>query len=167
MKFIIRADHKSSEHISTQKHLSRQMVRWIEYLQKFDYHVEYKPGKENVVADALSRLYSIQVAAVQQEECLDWPLSIPNYLQHRKFSNDVPITIQELIKNELGLFVYDESNEILLQKLNDKEKAPYVPFVSRLDLVIKMHNAYGHIGAEGIQELLRTRHRWCRSATTW
>lgn len=56
--------------------------------------------------------------------------------------------------------MYDESSETLLRKLDDNQTAPYVPFISRLDLVFKMHNAYGHIEADGIQELLQIRAWW-------
>ncbi len=136
------------------------MVRWIEYLQQFNFKIEYKPGKENVVADALSRLYSTEVTAIQEVKYLDWPFLIPHYLQYRKFNDDVPHEIQELIKKELHLFIYDESNEVLIRKLNDEQTAPYIPFISRLDLVFKMHNAYGHIGGDGMQELLQTRAWW-------
>ncbi len=160
MNFIIRTDHKSLEHIPTQKHLSRRMVRWIEYLQQFNFKIEYRPGKENVVADALSRLYSTQLLVIQEDKSLDWPLLIPNYLQHRQFNNDVPNEIQELIKKESNKFIYDESNELLLRKLTGEQTAPYIPFISRVDLVFKMHNAYGHIGVDGMQELLQTRAWW-------
>jgi transposase InsO family protein len=160
MTFIIRTDHKSLEHISVQKHLSRRMVRWVEYLQQFNFTIEYKPGKENVVADALSRLYTLQLGVIEENKHFDWPLLIPHYLQHEKFPDDVPDEVKELIKRELHLFIYDTSNETLHRKLNDERTAPYVPFISRLDLVLKMHNAYGHIGADGMQELLRTRAWW-------
>ena len=52
MNFIIRTDHKSLEHVQTRKYLSRRMTRWVEYLQQFNFTIEYKPGKDNVVADA-------------------------------------------------------------------------------------------------------------------
>ena len=29
--------------------------RWMEYLEDYDFSLHYHPGKENVVADALSR----------------------------------------------------------------------------------------------------------------
>ena len=29
--------------------------RWLELLHEYDFTIEYQPGKENVVADALSR----------------------------------------------------------------------------------------------------------------
>ncbi|CAF5037515.1 unnamed protein product, partial [Rotaria sp. Silwood1] len=136
------------------------MIRWIEYLQQFNFKIEYRPGKENVDSDALSRLYILQLDFIQKDQYLDWSLLIPHYLKHGDFSDDVPNEIKELVKKELHLFTYDESHELLHRKLNDEQTAPYIPFISRLDLVLKMHNADGHIGADGIQELLQTRAWW-------
>ncbi|CAF4741665.1 unnamed protein product [Rotaria sp. Silwood1] len=134
MEFIIRTDHKSLEHIPTQKHLSSRMIRLIEYLQQFNFKIEYRPGKENIVSDALSRLYILQLDLIQKDQYLDWPLLIPHYLKHSDFSGDVPNEIKELVKKELHLFTYDESHELLHRKLNDEQTAPYIPFISRLDL---------------------------------
>ena len=35
--------------------LNRRHAKWVEFIESFPYIVKYKKGKENVVADALSR----------------------------------------------------------------------------------------------------------------
>ena len=54
-KIKVRTDHKSLIYLQTQPHLSNRQTRWSEFLAEFDLEIEYKPGKDNVVADALSR----------------------------------------------------------------------------------------------------------------
>lgn len=51
-------DHKGLIHILNQRNLSGRQARWIEKIGEFDFAVEYVPGTENVLADALSRMYS-------------------------------------------------------------------------------------------------------------
>jgi hypothetical protein len=53
--FTVITDHNPLVHLDTQTHLSRRQARWMEYLQRFTFSWKYKPGKDNVVADALSR----------------------------------------------------------------------------------------------------------------
>lgn len=40
----------------TQKELSRRQARWQEFLAQYDFTIQYIPGEQNTVADALSRL---------------------------------------------------------------------------------------------------------------
>ncbi|GKB59874.1 putative reverse transcriptase domain-containing protein, partial [Tanacetum coccineum] len=54
-KSVIYTDHKSLQHIFSQKELNMQQRRWIELFSDYDYEICYHPGKANVVADALSR----------------------------------------------------------------------------------------------------------------
>ena len=48
-------DHHSLVHLASQPKLNARQVRWVDFLQEFDLHVEYLPGKFNSVADILSR----------------------------------------------------------------------------------------------------------------
>jgi len=52
--FKIVTDHKSLIYLQSQPTLSRRQARWNELLAEYDYEIVYKPGKTNVVADALS-----------------------------------------------------------------------------------------------------------------
>ena len=52
---VIETDHRSLEYIQTQPHVSPMQVRWIEHLQQFNFVMRYREGKNNTVADALSR----------------------------------------------------------------------------------------------------------------
>ncbi|GKC89099.1 putative reverse transcriptase domain-containing protein [Tanacetum coccineum] len=54
-KSVIYIDHKSLQYIFNQKELNMRQRRWIELFSDYDYEIRYHPGKENVVADALSR----------------------------------------------------------------------------------------------------------------
>ncbi|GKE27842.1 putative reverse transcriptase domain-containing protein [Tanacetum coccineum] len=54
-KFTVFTDHKSLQHILHQKELNMRQRRWLELLTDYDCVIHYHPGKENVVADALSR----------------------------------------------------------------------------------------------------------------
>ena len=49
------SDHKSLKYFLTQKDLNLRQRRWLEFFKDCDCIIDYHPGKENVVADALSR----------------------------------------------------------------------------------------------------------------
>ncbi|GKD36034.1 putative reverse transcriptase domain-containing protein [Tanacetum coccineum] len=52
---VIYMDHKSLQHIFSQKELNMRQRRWIELFSDFDCEIRYHPSKANIVADALSR----------------------------------------------------------------------------------------------------------------
>ncbi|GJV64843.1 putative reverse transcriptase domain-containing protein [Tanacetum coccineum] len=54
-KSVIYTDHKSLQHIFSQKELNMRQGRWIELFSDYDCEIQYHPGKANVVAGALSR----------------------------------------------------------------------------------------------------------------
>jgi hypothetical protein len=56
-EFIIYSDHESLKHIHSQGKLNHRHAKWVEFIESFCYVVKHKKGKENVIADALSRRY--------------------------------------------------------------------------------------------------------------
>ena len=54
-KFVVVTDNVANTYFKTQKKLSPKQARWQEFLAEFDFSWLHRPGKENLVADALSR----------------------------------------------------------------------------------------------------------------
>ena len=58
VQFSWLTDHKGLIHLLNQKNLSGRQARWLDKISPFNFKVVYIEGSENVVADALSRIYS-------------------------------------------------------------------------------------------------------------
>ncbi|XP_010540309.1 PREDICTED: uncharacterized protein LOC104814125 [Tarenaya hassleriana] len=58
-EFIIHTDHETLKHLKGQTTLKKRHARWMEYIETFPYVIKYKKGKDNVVADALSRRHAL------------------------------------------------------------------------------------------------------------
>ena len=56
-KFIVYSDHKPLAWLLNKKDPHPRLERWIIRLAIFEFEIRYKPGKEYIVADILSRLF--------------------------------------------------------------------------------------------------------------
>ncbi|GMF44990.1 unnamed protein product [Phytophthora fragariaefolia] len=53
--FAVFTDHASLRTAMKSPHLSQRMARWISFFTEYNFVVHYKPSKNNILADALSR----------------------------------------------------------------------------------------------------------------
>ncbi|CAI5702799.1 unnamed protein product [Peronospora effusa] len=53
--FALYTDHASLRTAMKSPHLSQRMARWLSFFSECNFVVHYKPGKTNILADALSR----------------------------------------------------------------------------------------------------------------
>jgi len=53
--FTLLTDHDSLKYHRSMPHLEGRLFRWVQKMAEFDYKLQHIPGKDNVVADALSR----------------------------------------------------------------------------------------------------------------
>ena len=53
--FVVYMDQASLRTTVNIPHLSQKMARWLSFFAEYNFSVEYKPGRLNIVADALSR----------------------------------------------------------------------------------------------------------------
>jgi len=58
-EFIIHIDCETLKYLKSQHKLNKRHEKWVEFLEQFPYIIKYKKGKSNVVADALSRRYTL------------------------------------------------------------------------------------------------------------
>jgi hypothetical protein len=55
--FTVITDHKALEYMMNADINSPRRMRWMEYMQRFDFRIQFQPGSTNILADALSRIY--------------------------------------------------------------------------------------------------------------
>jgi transposase InsO family protein len=67
-KCKIFTDHKSLKYVFTQRELNLRQRRWLELMKDYEMEILYHPGKANVVADALSRKSSGNLATLLTDD---------------------------------------------------------------------------------------------------
>ncbi|WVZ64454.1 hypothetical protein U9M48_013963 [Paspalum notatum var. saurae] len=58
-EFVIHSDHESLKHIRSQAKLNKRHAKWVEFIESSPYIIKHKKVKDNVIADALSRRYTL------------------------------------------------------------------------------------------------------------
>ncbi|KAH9688170.1 Endonuclease [Citrus sinensis] len=108
--FTIMTDNVATSYFQTQKKLSPKQARWQDFLAEFDYRLEYKPGKANVVADALSRKAELATLSMSQPKS-DLVSRIKEGLQQDPLAKDL---LEKVLEGKTRRFWQEEG--ILLTK---------------------------------------------------
>ncbi|KAL4324315.1 hypothetical protein GQ457_11G026210 [Hibiscus cannabinus] len=83
-EFVIHIDHEALRHITGQHKLNKRHAKWVEFLESFPYVIRYKKGKDNVVADALSRSTSSSTHVADSEVLPQGPITRSKARQFRE-----------------------------------------------------------------------------------
>lgn len=62
----VMSDHQSLRYFMSTKQLTSRQARWAEFLSQFRFIITYRAGKQNTVADALSRPSELALAQAEQ-----------------------------------------------------------------------------------------------------
>eukprot|EP00253_Pinus_taeda_P029605 PITA_29605 len=158
-KFLLLTDHHSLTNYFSQPTLNTRQARWADFLSGFDFEIKHLKGKENRVADALSR----KVQCVCRLSFSKWQSTL---LEKIKLAADQDAVYQR-IKQQI-------------QQLSDKEvqqgyelddagmlyfhKRLYVPNENNLRKLIldEFHTSHytGHPGYQKMIVALRKEHYW-------
>lgn len=154
-RFLVKTDNVATSYFQTQKKLSPKQARWQDFLAEFDFAFQYKPGRENQVADALSRKAELAALSRPEGELLD---IIRGGLQKDPVALGIITTVQKgqakLYKFEDGLLFYG------------REQRLYVPDWHQLrrNLIKECHDTKwaGHPGTRRTRALLEREYFWPR-----
>ncbi|CAB0029843.1 unnamed protein product, partial [Trichogramma brassicae] len=171
--FVVCTDHKPLLSILTQPldtTLARRR-RQVEFLSMFDMTLEYLPGPENAVADALSRLVEAEPHSLSDSEPADpsacigaisLPLKLPlNELTAAQANDD---ELRGLLKDPAPPFklckvVWQPSNQQIFAEVSAERIRPYVPGPLRFK-VFDIFHGLAHPGPRITDKLIRKFYIW-------
>lgn len=123
-KFIIQTDHQALKWLFNVKDPSSRLLRWRLRLEEYEYEIEYKKGKENTAADALSRMYPLKVSAesteVHQDSNESRIISLDDE-QENVLQTDQNNDHQDPVGNEESIEDIDQDNQPIAERLRVRE----------------------------------------------
>ncbi|GKT28690.1 hypothetical protein ADUPG1_000812, partial [Aduncisulcus paluster] len=113
-RFLLRTDHRNLVYI--QKTPNAKLTRWRLRLEEFEFDIEHVPGKDNIIADVLSRahcpqnLFSLDVLEEELSE---------SFIKKIKDAQEMHMTAEEKLKwisREDGVLVNEKGEAIVPDK---------------------------------------------------
>lgn len=133
----------------TAANANSRLLRWALKLQSYDFVLQYRKGKDNVLADCLSRINTIRILDQNYTELIDKIVKAPHDYKNFKVT---------------GKCIYKYVEEPL--KFRDKrfEWKYYPPESERLSLIEYVHNP-AHLGYEKTLSALKEKYFWPQMAS--
>lgn len=178
--FTIYTDHKALHDLKSNRHPDEPLGRLMLKLQGYNYKIEYKPGKQNCVADVLSRDVGPASDQVDYEIEMREPV-INNFTNNQLKVNTIEFSHDwhalQAADNEISLvrtaleqgqsdksteFTKDFSRLNLLNGLVCRGHRICVPKKDRISVIRLFHENHGHEQSDQLTQRLRNLFFWPR-----
>ena len=169
-KLVIKTDHKSLTFIQSWKLLGARLIRWVHYLERFDYQIEYIKGKDNVLADTLSRyIPGVDLGRGQRNSgpflCMfkaSGLKSIENKLKSigelQKADAELGEIIANLLEGKFNNNRYCLVDGVLHYNSINNRKVVVIPKSIVDELIRCIHEEIGHFGRYKVYSLVKQRY---------
>ena len=150
--FTVHTDHHSLQYFHSQPNLSNRQRRWLEFLSQFNLNIKYIKGKENVVADALSRLSINTITTLQP---------LPEFYSKLKASYTQNPLCLKVLAGE-GHSDYTLIDEIIY-KLDNGRKLMFIPSSELQTQILSIYHdnvTAGHPGQNRTYKAIKKLYYW-------
>jgi hypothetical protein len=87
-RFVVKSNHNSLKYFLEQKELNEKQQKWVSKIQAYDFDIEFAKGKNNIVADALSRRSSVYAMT---DISVDWKAHL--LVEYSKLQKPVRLSV--------------------------------------------------------------------------
>ena len=178
VEFEVKTDHRSLEYVLKGNQItSTQFCRWRSELEQYDFKVKYVKGKENGMADGMSRPQrqsmtgNVRVMREIDDISVDKNIqTITKLIESNRINEPNPVELRSLNQEAKILWARRGELEIhekdlCLRKMNGNFRI-IIPFQKRNNITKQYHEQHCHIGTQKTLMLLKERFYWPKMEET-
>lgn len=170
----ILTDHQSLRYLKDTKVPSKRLAHWIAEFGTYDLDIQYRPGTEATVPDAISRRPDFMGKgqahehpsaqsnglAIRSVDEADWEQAMIEYLRDGRLPDDDKLRKAVLEDTDHPPTTFKLIKDTMLYKVVDNGMAPYIAPGIRSAWLEHLHKKYGHLGWPGLNGVIKTRGWW-------
>ncbi|GBO26592.1 Transposon Ty3-I Gag-Pol polyprotein [Araneus ventricosus] len=150
-KFTILTDHKPITYAFSQKieKLSPRQINHLNFIAQFTVDIKHISGKDNVVADALSRIESISTS----------PLAYEDIARSQQDDEELDLLLKQPTSLSLQKLQVPNTDVMLYCDISTQVIRPYIPKTHRYQVFRNLHDL-AHPGVRATVRLICSRFVW-------
>ena len=99
-EFVLFTDHIALKYVNTQKKLNSRHAKWVSFLQGYTFVLKHKSGKQNQVADALSR--RVILLTTMENQVIGFDALKDIYLADKDFQ-EILVQLKNLVARNMDI----------------------------------------------------------------